>query len=308
MAPLPSYAVCSASDVFARIGAVYPDPKRVVRERPDLGYVECVYLSPGAVVFPALGFHAVSSRAPRRLASMQKGFCYVREEGMRSRAPLCPPCDATFVHNMGRIIDYSWLRPHTVRGLWISDRDVRDAVDEVALGNPDRFEIVGSMLRRDEVIESMIGALASQAELDPHAGQLLACDAIKQALACHLALRYGSSRRRRTLRLKPLDVVGLRRAEEYLRCEPSPRLATLALRARASRFQVAYQFRLATGQTPAQCLNQLRVERAKVILARGERDALEVSRTLGFRSFRAFSTVFRSVTGITPQRFTLLHR
>jgi len=80
-------------------------------------------------------------------------------------------------------------------------------------------------------------------------------------------------------------------------------LAELADAACLSPFHLHRVFKAAFGETPAQMRRRRRVERAKAMLALGDRTVAEVARRAGFDSDSAFSRSFRAATGLTPTAF-----
>jgi AraC-like DNA-binding protein len=62
-------------------------------------------------------------------------------------------------------------------------------------------------------------------------------------------------------------------------------------------------FKLATGLTPNDYLQRLRVEKAKELLASPERTITEVAMETGFSSAQYFSGVFRKYAGRTPREY-----
>jgi methylphosphotriester-DNA--protein-cysteine methyltransferase len=71
-----------------------------------------------------------------------------------------------------------------------------------------------------------------------------------------------------------------------------------ALAASASSF--AHRFRAADGRTPMHALADLRVERAKMLLATARGTVLDVAMSAGFQSLSAFARAFRRRTGLAP--------
>jgi AraC family transcriptional regulator len=80
-------------------------------------------------------------------------------------------------------------------------------------------------------------------------------------------------------------------------------LDELAAVAGLSRFHFCSAFRLATGQTPHQCLTALRMERARQLLADPARRIIDIALEVGYQTPSAFAVVFRRVVGVTPTEF-----
>ena len=85
-------------------------------------------------------------------------------------------------------------------------------------------------------------------------------------------------------------------------------LEDLASEAAMSTFHFAREFKRATGTTPHQHLIQLRVERAKALLAESELPLAEVGLRTGFSHQSHFTRLFRRLTGTTPQSYRLTSR
>jgi len=71
-----------------------------------------------------------------------------------------------------------------------------------------------------------------------------------------------------------------------------------ALAASASSF--AHRFRAADGRTPMRALADLRVERAKILLATARGSVLDIAMSAGFQSLSAFARAFHRRTGLAP--------
>ncbi len=85
-------------------------------------------------------------------------------------------------------------------------------------------------------------------------------------------------------------------------------LATLAEAAGISRFHFLRCFRATIGISPHQWITQLRIERAKAMLAEGRRSVLEIAGIVGFESQSHFGQVFRRHTGATPREWRMQAR
>ena len=80
-------------------------------------------------------------------------------------------------------------------------------------------------------------------------------------------------------------------------------LASLADAAGVSRFHFLRCFRATTGMSPHRWVTQLRIERAKSLLAEGRMSVLEVSGLVGFESQSHFGHVFRRYTSVSPREW-----
>ena len=70
-----------------------------------------------------------------------------------------------------------------------------------------------------------------------------------------------------------------------------------------SRARLFVLFREHTGLTPNDCLQRIRIRRAKEMLANGDGTAAEIAAACGFADPGYFSRVFRRYTGLTPLAF-----
>ena len=97
----------------------------------------------------------------------------------------------------------------------------------------------------------------------------------------------------------------LRHVLEYLQAHLDQELPVTALAA-VAQLSPAYFSRLfkqSTGLSPHQYLLGQRIERARELLADPRRRVAEVSYELGFSSQSHFTTVFRTLVGVTPRAY-----
>lgn len=101
------------------------------------------------------------------------------------------------------------------------------------------------------------------------------------------------------------DLAHLRRARDLMDREYAQPLDVAAL-ARAALMSPAHfsrQFRAAYGETPYGYLMTRRVERAKLLLRRGEMSVSEVCMAVGCTSLGSFSARFTRLVGETPTAY-----
>lgn len=85
-------------------------------------------------------------------------------------------------------------------------------------------------------------------------------------------------------------------------------LADIARAAGLSPMHFAARFRAATGHKPHEYLQLCRIERAKRLLAEGNRSLIDIAMEVGFRTQAHFTTVFKRFAGRTPHSWrTGLH-
>jgi AraC family transcriptional regulator len=97
----------------------------------------------------------------------------------------------------------------------------------------------------------------------------------------------------------------VRKVTDYMRghLDEPIGLDMLADIAGLSRFHFCTAFRQATGSTPHAWLVNLRMERARQLLARSELPVTEVALAVGYETPSAFTASFRKATGLTPSVF-----
>jgi len=80
-------------------------------------------------------------------------------------------------------------------------------------------------------------------------------------------------------------------------------LEQIAIQASFSRYHFLRLFRSAFDQTPHQYLVQLRIERAKALLATRDLSITEVCFAVGFQSLGSFSALFHRYAGCPPKEY-----
>ncbi len=101
---------------------------------------------------------------------------------------------------------------------------------------------------------------------------------------------------------KLADLARLRRARDQMDREYASQLdvATLARTALMSPAHFSRQFRAAYGETPYGYLMTRRIERAKLLLRRGDLSVTDVCMAVGCTSLGSFSARFTQLVGQTP--------
>jgi YesN/AraC family two-component response regulator len=75
-----------------------------------------------------------------------------------------------------------------------------------------------------------------------------------------------------------------------------------------SKFWLSHRFRDAMGITFRDYLTQVRLERAKALLATGDASITEVAQMVGFGDLPRFDKLFKRYTGLTPSAYRIQHR
>jgi len=169
-------------------------------------------------------------------------------------------------------------------------------------------EVVPSFdLARPAIVQAMT-ALASEAERPGPGGRLYSeslAVAVLLELARHRVLGDGVLR-------GALGRTGreLGRFAEYVEAHLPDDLSlfTLAAHAGLSPSHLTRELRRVSGLAPHQYVLRRRAERARILLATGERSVGEVALAVGFSSQAHLTVVFRRVFGITPGAYRALNQ
>ncbi len=102
-----------------------------------------------------------------------------------------------------------------------------------------------------------------------------------------------------------LSPANLRRAKEFLQANVArdPALDEIATATGLSPFHFLRGFKAATGRTPFQWLQDLRIEMACGLLAATDMPIAQLALEVGFKTQSHFGVVFRRLTGTTPARW-----
>jgi AraC-like DNA-binding protein len=105
--------------------------------------------------------------------------------------------------------------------------------------------------------------------------------------------------------LKQHALIRLCRSRELLRESLGTALCVhdLARRSSMSEYHFIRQFAALFGVTPHQYRLQVRIERAKQLLAAGEHSVTQVCLAVGFSSLGSFSDLFTRRVGVAPSRY-----
>src|SRR5690348_8019627 len=85
--------------------------------------------------------------------------------------------------------------------------------------------------------------------------------------------------------------------------DPTPTIDEIAAELNVSPFHFTRQFQAVFGVTPHQYRIQVRLDRAKDLLASGTRSVTEVCMDVGFSSLGSFSTLFTRRFGESPSAY-----
>lgn len=122
--------------------------------------------------------------------------------------------------------------------------------------------------------------------------------AVLRALVCTVVLE--AARQMSARAAAPKDIVGAGLAYLRQHSAEAVRIPDLVRHLGFSRARVFQLFKSELGLTPLDCLQRVRIERARKLLKDGQRPITEVALAAGFNSSQYFSTVFRRYTGCSP--------
>jgi AraC-like DNA-binding protein len=164
-------------------------------------------------------------------------------------------------------------------------------------------------LREAFFIEDLVVAQLTRSILSPvrHGEPLdkLALDQIAMLLGAHLLQRYCGTPKGTAPPRRGLEPWQRLRAEEMLRSrlEGNITIKELAASCSLSESHFARRFRTSFGISVHQHLIQLRVERAKILLAQANKQLAEIAQLSGFCDQAAFCRTFARVERMTPSRW-----
>ncbi len=130
------------------------------------------------------------------------------------------------------------------------------------------------------------------------------CETLAAALASHIFANYAKPVYREMRSFGP-NWPQLRRSIEHIHEHPDKHISLddLALVANMSKFHFAKSFREAMGIAPHQYLVQLRVEKARKLLADPSLSIPAVASRVGYTDSGQFSAQFRRIVGSSPKQY-----
>jgi AraC family transcriptional regulator len=161
---------------------------------------------------------------------------------------------------------------------------------------------------RDPLLAEIAYAISSELRCQTSAGALLA-DTLATSLAARLIhVHLNASSARPTMRPSGRHAVDRRRLARVLdyieaNLEGDLSIDRLASIACLSQFHFARAFKAAVGQPPHRYVSARRLERAKALLAAGDRPLVDIAFALNFSSQANFTRAFRDTTGLTPGQY-----
>jgi len=153
-------------------------------------------------------------------------------------------------------------------------------------------------------LRNLLRLLLKESETGGACGTLYS-DSLIAALATRLLYAVGSEKASATTGISPLPPRPLRRVLDRMRANLSGNLdlATLAAETGYSRAHFRRTFRAATGQTPHRYLLDLRLEKARELLAGRPMPLIDIAAECGFSSHAHLTAAFRSRFGVPPSAY-----
>jgi AraC family transcriptional regulator len=181
---------------------------------------------------------------------------------------------------------------------------VNELVTEIGLTRTSADIAFRSSVITDETLTRLARALVGEMSVEQlgHAAMLdaLVRQVVIHLLRCHLTVR--KSDQIELSRAGPVDR-RLRRAIEFMHDNFGREIAVeeIASAAYLSEYHFARFFKQISGVTPHVYLANLRLERARKLLAETALPISEIASLVGYQSQSHFTKMFKSVTGVTPR-------
>ena len=184
------------------------------------------------------------------------------------------------------------LNPHFLHG-------IEDELDERPSGT---FQ--GLYGTDDPALRNLLLLLVKESEAGGPSGRLFA-ESLIVALATRLLYAARLEKLPANARVSSLPPRLLRRVLERMQADLSADidLATLAAASGYSRAHFLRTFRAATGQTPHRYLLDLRLDRARELIANKSMPLIDIAADCGFSSHAHLTTAFRSRFGVAPSAY-----
>ena len=183
---------------------------------------------------------------------------------------------------------------------------VNEMVAEIGLTRTTVDIVFRASAVTDETITRMACLVAAEIA-DERLGHAAMLDALVRQLVVHLLRHHLTVRKSAEIELSRAGPVDrrLRRAIEFMHDNFDRELALeeIAAAAYLSEYHFARLFKQITGITPHLYLANLRLDRARKLLAESASPISEIAAAVGYQSQSHFTKVFKSVTGVTPRAY-----
>lgn len=183
---------------------------------------------------------------------------------------------------------------------------IDELVTEIGLTRATSDIVFRASSTRDETITTIAREIAAEIS-DQAVGHGAMLDALVRRLVIHLLRSHLTVRKTSRIELSRAGPVDrrLRRAIEFMHDNFDRELALeeIAAAAYLSEYYFARLFKQITGLTPHVYLANLRLERARKLLAETSLPISEIAAAVGYQSQSHFTKVFKSVSGVTPRAY-----
>jgi len=183
---------------------------------------------------------------------------------------------------------------------------VNELIDEVGVIGTGGEIVFRETVVSDEAIAQLARDIANEITVEKP-GRLAMVEAQVRQLVIHLLRSYLSVRKSAQIELSRAGLVDrrLRLAIEFMHDNFGRELSLeeVASVAFLSEYHFARLFKQITGLTPHVYLANVRLERARKLLAETTLSISEITSAVGYQSQSHFTKVFKSVTGITPRAY-----
>jgi AraC family transcriptional regulator len=183
---------------------------------------------------------------------------------------------------------------------------INELVTEMGLTRITAEVLFNKRVARDESVSLLLRAISKEmAGAQPGSRPML--DAMARQLLIHLLRSHLTVRKSASVELSRAGPVDrrLRRAIEFIHDNFGRDLSLeeIASAAYLSEYHFARLFKQITGATPHLYLANLRLERARTLLAETPFPIIQVAAMVGYQSPSHFTKMFKSVTGLTPRAY-----
>ena len=204
-----------------------------------------------------------------------------------------------FIMPAGNAFEVELRNPLSTTHVYIKQTLVREAVEEMTVGDPAQIEIIPRFGETDECLEQLAHMAAGLlSEPSPHIwlAETLARTIAGRLMNAHSTATFGAPRRNHCLSRLELNRI---RAFVEENMEESIKVADMARLACLSPNHFALQFRQTTNLSPYQYVIAARVERAKRLL-RSDTSIAEIALSCGFSHQEHLTRVFGKMLGVSP--------
>lgn len=212
----------------------------------------------------------------------------------RTAFTLMPEGHDGYWHIAGRVI---------VSHVYLTQQHLQSCADTIAGG--ESVEMLVRVAFEDPSVAGLLEILSHEAARNSASARLFVEQAID--LLCMRLVQGHSSIEALPAALPRQGLANwqLRRVTAYMRdnLDRQIGLEELAALVNLSRFHFCTAFRRATGYTPHQWLTQVRIARARELLADPTLGITEVALAVGYETPSAFTSRFRKSVGVTPSDF-----